>query len=354
MSLKIKSFKQIFVNMADWVATKSERLLDFSEGSIIRLLLESVATEIEEYYFKTYSNMLYAMENSIYNAFGFDKKSAEPSNGYLTITLADPQANDFVLQKGMKFRTRNYSSLLEFETKSNYLVSAGTKSFKVMVYCTSKGSDTNVLPNTIVTMVNPLSIVSDVTNEEAFITGRDEESDEERRQRFNNFIESRTRGTKQALEYGTLSVEGIRGCYVDDSKVGIVIVYCHDNAGNLDEYKKQEVIDTLEEYKVAGIPVFVQPIRKINVDVDVTIDVLKPYNSQAYKDKLELKIYEFLCMYTLGKDFILSDLNTYIRSLDSIAIKNCTINTPTKDISIENYQLVRYGNIKVTLVNYEG
>lgn len=354
MGLKMKSFKEILVDMADWVANKSNRLIDFSEGSVIRTLLEAVATEIEEYYFKTYINMQYAMENSLYDAFGHSRREATPAYGTLKITLNNPLTHELYLEKGTIFyaSTRNNKTTY-YSTQIPYKINVGVQTFEIVVYANVAGSEGNTLANTITHMTNHKVEIATITNPQAFTNGTEAETLEERRERFSQFIESRSKGTKKAIEYGTLEVSGVAGCYVDDSTTGIIRVYAHDSYGNLSNDLKESVAENLENYRSAGIPLFVLPITKKVVDVDIKIEVLPAYNVLAYKESIESSIYDFFNIFELGQDFMISDLNAYIRNLDGIAIKNCKVLTPTGDIEVTKKELVTYGNISIELIDYE-
>src|SRR5690606_27715314 len=122
-------------------------------------------------------------------------------------------------------------------------------------------------------------LVSRVTNNERFLTGLDEETDEQRKQRFNKYIETRSKGTVSAIEYGTLEVDEVTGVWVDESRAGIIYVYAHDEAGNLPDFLKQKIEENLYHYRPASIPTFVLPINKIALDVVLNITIVYEYDS---------------------------------------------------------------------------
>lgn len=69
--LKLKNASEILKNAISFVTHATNKITDFTVGSVIRTLLESVSLQLEEFYFKIYDGFLYAVENSIFNAFGF-------------------------------------------------------------------------------------------------------------------------------------------------------------------------------------------------------------------------------------------------------------------------------------------
>jgi len=116
---------------------------------------------------------------------------------------------------------------------------------------------------------------------------------------------------------------------------------------------RNRVIKNLENYRPAGIPVFVQPIVKNELDVSLEIHVLPSFNNETFREYLRVKIEDFLDDFVVGQDFIESDLNAFIRGLDEVAIKNCIVKSPVGDVSIGVNELVRSGMIDITLVPVE-
>lgn len=353
MGLKIKSFQDVIKDMVDWVAQNTTKLIDFSEGSAIRTLLEAVAAEFAEFYFKMYKTAIWAVENSIFQSFNFPKREATKAYGTLRLSFNGPLDVDQVIPAGTMFSTVSSDSnqIVYFETTQDYTVPAGATYADITVYCTEPGTKGNVPSNSITQMINPVSFVVSVTNPERFNTGRDEETALERKQRFSKYIDSLHRGTKAALEYGTLEVPNVTGVYVDDSKTGIVYLYAHDGNGDLPDDLLKAVEANLENYRAAGIPVIVTPITKILLDVVVDVYVLPNYNNTTFKQYITAKIEEYLDSFVAGQNYQESDLNAFIRELDEVAIKNCIIKTPSQDQEIAVSQLIRSGNITVNLIN---
>lgn len=351
MGLTMKSFQDILKGMVDWTAQNTSRLIDFSVGSAIRTLYEAVATEIEELYFRMYRNFQWAIENSIYESFGFTKIPATEAYGDLKLTFSSALPVALEIPEGTRFMAPlPNGTVLYYETRQAYVVPVGSTEAVIQVYCTVPGTIGNVAANTITRMVNPISYVSTVTNEQRFITGKDEETDSARRARFANYVQTRTRGTKKALEYGVLEVPQVSGVYVDDSQIGIVRIYAHDAAGDLPDDVKNQIIANIENYRPAGIPVIVLPTVKIlqNVEVELELDPL--YNNGNFIQYVQGSIENYLNSFVTSEDLLLSDLNAFIRSLDTVGIKNCTILTPSQDVTVENFQLIRSGTVTINVV----
>ena len=352
MGLKIKSFRDLTRNMIDWIVQNTSKLVDFSPGSAIRSIIEAVASELEEYYYRMYKNFNWAVENSVYEAFSFKRREATPAFGEVVLTFSYPLLEEITIPAGTTFTTstRYMSDVpLYFETRQPYTVSVDSEKATLVVYCTEPGEIGNVAPDTITVMVNPINYVSTVTNPERFLSGRNAETMSERKQRFTKYVDTRARGTKAAIEYGTMEVEGVAGVYVDDEQVGIVNVYAHDASGNLHDDLREKIIENLENYRSAGIPVFVMPINTREIDVEITVTVLQQFNNESFKHYLKTAVENYLNHYTTSQSLYLSDLNAYVRRINEIAIRNCKISTPREDVVILPYELIRSGEIAVIL-----
>lgn len=347
MGLTLKSFQDVLKGMADWVTQQSNKLVDFTTGSMIRTLLEAVATEVEEFYYRTYKNFQWSVENSIYNSFNFQPQPAVKANGSLTLTFSNALTSTLTIPIGTQFATTGQNPLY-FQTTSAYTISVGATTASITVYCTTPGTIGNVGANTITVMTNPISVVSTVTNPSAFLTGMDEETPAQRKARFANYVNTRARGTKRALEYGTLEVSGVAGVYVDDSQLGVVTVYAYDSAGNLSSTLQTSIQNNLENYRTAGIPVLVTPIVKLTTDVSVTLTVTSLYNTTSFIQYVQTQITNYLNAFSASDPLYLSNLNAFIRGLDTTGILNVQITTPTADIITAKYQLIRAGNVTVT------
>jgi uncharacterized phage protein gp47/JayE len=350
MGLKIKSFQSILTGMVDWITTNTTKITDFTVGSGVRTLLEGVASSIEELYFSMYQNIQYAIENAIYNAFGFTQIPAQPSSGTLTLTFYKALSDVAYLPTGTEFATSGANPLY-FVTEQDYTIAAGSTSADLIVYCTTAGVAGNVNANAITIMTNPISIVKSVANSLAFTSGEEAESTSARKQRFNKYIQSLARGTVAAIQYGCLEVNGVAGAYVDDSLVGVVNVYCHDSNGNLSDELKAKIIANLENYRAAGIQVNVLPIVKTLVDIAMTVTVTAADNTSAYKTSLETNLTNYLNNFTVSEDLLIFDLSKFVGNLDTTGITNVKVTSPADDVMVATQDLIRPNSITVTLVS---
>lgn len=348
--MKTRKLSEILTRMIDKVMVGTDRITDFSPGSAIRSLLEAVALEIEQYYRLTKENIEWGIQEGTVDAFDFKRKQSRKAYGDVKIQLYNPLGQRYYLPRGTVFTStdRNYNQ--QYETLVDYYFEEGVSEAIVEVYCTQKGEYGNIPEHTLDTMSNASSLVRKVDNEYSFNTGQNLESVEDLKERFHLFIESRGRATSKAIQYGTLSVPDIEGVYVYE-QVGRVLVYAHDKNGNLSDSLKQEIINSLQDYRPSGIKLDVVSTEKVTVDinVDVVISNKERINS-TLKEHIENVIRDYLNNFKVNQDLIITDLTQNIMNIDDNLIYDLKYNLNQDNYITQPQQIIRPGNIVVNLV----
>lgn len=347
----MKTFSEIVNGMANWITSNTSKLTNFHVGSVLRTLLESIAVEIEGLYFQMRKGFNDASENAIFNSFDFHRFPALRATGTLTIKFKYALTDPITIAKGSKFFTIPLNGKqVYFQTTRDYVFGIGSTMSDIEVECIDSGVIGNVPSYSLRYSVIQLSQVSDIFNAQAFYTGKPEESKEERKKRFNRYIDTLARGTVSAIQYAALKVPGVAGAYVED-QIGYVNVYVHDAAGNLPEDLKQQVIRSILEYRAAGIDVIVLPVIKRTIDLDVSVSVRPGFSLEEYRSAVQQAVTSYLNYFTVSRDVVQADLTRFIMDVDINAIANCHMNLD-QDIPINTFELVRAGTISVTVDNY--
>lgn len=356
-TFKFKTADTIISRITDEILINTDKINDFTTGSITQTLVEAEATEIEQLYYLTYENIKHAIDESVLNAFGFVRKTATNAYGDVIITFNVPTASDMYIPKGTHFycSNENYSQI--FVTKEEYFVPANSNAVKVTVYCTEKGTVGNV-PSGVIDRSNDIGGVCDVINPEAFATGQDDEDLITTQTRFRGMIQSLAKGTRQSLTYAVLNVPNITGCYLYEETYGTVLVYCHDANGNLSPKLRQQVADVLEEYRPAGIKVIVLPVHKSLVNLNILVklsDNRLATNDFSLMLKQELETY--LDSFTVGQPLYKSDLIQQVMNSQVLGITDTKVEmSVTPDVALANDAYVADDtpiNINGTLVRQE-
>lgn len=347
----IKSVNEIFASLLTWVASGTDKLTDFNIGSAVRTLLESVALQLEEFYFDMEQAIRYAIDNAIYDAFGFEKQQATKATGYVTVKFKEATEARMLITKGTLFSTSSMSgNPLYFEATEDTFVPVGVTEVLVPVQCTTTGLAGNINIGEITTIGASSIYVDSVTNNVGFYGGNEEETNAQRKLRFREYIRSLQRGTREAIAYGAKTVQGVAGIWVDDSYIGFVRLYAHDAHGELPDDLKNAILTTLDEYRAAGIEVEVLPIVKNIMDLDLTIIFKDDAATEVYATKLQTLLTNYLNSFSVSKNLYMSDMIATIMEGYKDVIVNIVINKGS-DTELQNNELIVAGTVKVTGVH---
>ena len=314
MSLKIKKFQDIFESLVTWITSDNSKLSDFNIGSALRTLTESFALQVEEFYFNMKQNVEYAIETAIYKSFGFEAIRQEYASGYVKVNFIEALENSIVLPAGMVMSTSfTNSKVVYYTTTDDVTVEAGSTEALIQVNCTEAGTIGNCEIGEIDTLITGNSLIESIENITRFVSGVDAESKADMKARFKEYLKSLGRATRESIEYGVKTVDGVAGVYVDDNYIGFVNVYCHDKNGDLPEDLKKEITIALEDYRAGGIEVKVLPIVKHPIDLtDLTLIVKDNSEIESIIESINLMLTNYLNNYSVSTDFYLSDIITLI------------------------------------------
>jgi uncharacterized phage protein gp47/JayE len=192
-------------------------------GSLIHAVLMPIAVEIQRLH--SYSEdaltmgfLLYAIGNALDDKaaeFGLTRRPATQSTATLLVT-GDEGA---VINNGSRFSTQGDfavgSSGVEFEVINGpYTIAPSQTTVLVEARSVDPGAHTNVDPDTIVLIVDPLPGITDVNNPDAAEGGTDVEDDEELRfralTRAGQLPASGNKATYVALGLNNIAVGGVR------------------------------------------------------------------------------------------------------------------------------------------------
>ena len=347
--MKFKRMSDIYSRMVDYTITSTNEVNDFSVGSVMRSLYESLSIELEQFYILTRENMHEAIEKGVYGSFGFERQLAQKSYGVVRLEFHTPLQNTITISRGSKFSSSLKDYQQVYETINEYYIPAGTVVAELNVTCIRPGEIGNIPANTIDIMHTPASNVKRVYNPNAFQTGQNEEPIEELRTRFNAYIKSLSRATIPALDYGTRTVPQVSGVYISEVP-GRVTIYAHDRNGDLPDDVKKMIENVMYHYRPAGIRVDVKPVTRqaVNVTVDVVLSN-KNAITDRFRTHISQEIERYLNNMQTGKSLILSDLSSTIKLIDRQLIYDVQFITPTENVTLKGSEVIRAGQVVVNL-----
>lgn len=339
---------EIYSRLVDHTITNTNEINDFSVGSAMRAIYEAIAIELEQFYVLTQENIREAIAQGVYSSFGFERRQAVRAYGVVQMYFHNETQHDIIISRGTRFSSNQSSYPQVYETLEDYRVPKGSLAAEVMVYCTSPGSYGNVPANTINVMHSPVVNVREVTNPQAIQTGKDEEPLDELRSRFRLYIESLSKATIPALEYGVREVPEVSGVYIDE-RTGMVTIYAHDNNGNLPEELKRKIEENIHHYRPAGIPVRVEPVKRVSVDIDITVTLTnKAFVTNRFRTTIKDTVEHYLNSMGTSEHLVISDLIRVVMNIDRQLIYDVDLNLEG-NIYLEGYEIIRAGEINVIL-----
>ena len=320
-----KKATDIVKDSINQILTHTDRINDFTPGSVTRTLVESEAIEIEKLYYYTLENLQQAIDDSVTSAFGFERKQATYAYGNVTIVLNSNLTQDMVIDRGTRFYSSQPAYEQVYRTMVAYRIPKGTRSFTIQVYCTVLGSYGNI-PSGVIDRTDDIGTIASINNREAFNTGQDEETPDQTKIRFRKMIQSLSRSTDQSLVYAAETVPGVVGAYLYESTYGSVVLYCHDLNGDLSTDLQRQIADKLVEYKPAGINVFVRPTHKtlvsLNVQITVSDDNLK---QRAFLQIVRRALSNYINQFTVGEPLYVADVLQKVMDLSDTGILDASV-----------------------------
>ena len=349
MGLKLKTFSEILNKMIGWMVTRGSKISNFTVGSVIRTILEAISLEIEAVYYEMSKGYKKALQHSVFYSFGFSKKSATPSSGMVTVRFKSELPYNMVIPQGYKFSTVPVrGKVLHFAATQDVACASGDTVANVPVECTTPGTIGNVPSGAIQICVTPLPFTQSVFNRVDFTNGQEEEDIAEVKKRFTEYIQTLSKGTVSAVQYGCLTVQGVTGVYVEE-RIGVLDIYIHDINGDLPTALENSVRETLLDYRAGGVEVRILPVNKRPVDLSVQIILNSGFDDARYQKLVQESIADYLNSYTVATSLMRADLIRFVMNIDTVAIQNVNIDL-SEDRIVQNSEKIRAGNITVVVL----
>lgn len=230
MTIQIKNAGTIKTDFIAFLRSAIEEndgpnVTDYNVGSVLNVLVEAFADVLENYYFDLFQVTKDSLEN-IYNGFNFfkipGKKALVTLTIYIDAELAALTANYFSIARGTKVQTEDGS--VQFEIVDDYSPSTitlsssgefiGKAQYIVQAMCVDTGTAGNVSENAITKFS---SAIININNFSYWIRnasssgGADAENEATMKLRFQKYLISLRRGTKESLDYAMSSNAAFTG-----------------------------------------------------------------------------------------------------------------------------------------------
>lgn len=370
---QIKDFASITASCINWFKAVSAKVTDFSVGSVARTMLEAPAIEIDEAYQKFFIGVKEAIPVSVFTTFGFEKIAAESASGVIRFSTGGTLATaPITVPAGTVVRVPGSSKT--YATLAAGTIEIGQSYVDLLASAQSAGVAGNTASGTITEMGTNVAGIAVVTNPAPLINGRDEETDDERKARFQGYISTLARGTKSAVEYGARQAKLVDGNgliteyvahaavvepWLDDplEPVSLIYVYIHNGASATSSAlvaQAQKVIDGYYEggvavpgWKAAGVNAVVWAASDVDVDVTGVLTAMAGYDKPTLIAAATEAVKAYIQGLNVGAPVILAELIAIIKR-DVEGVYNITLSSPTADVACDISEKAIPGTVVIT------
>jgi uncharacterized phage protein gp47/JayE len=202
--------------------------------------------------------------------------------------------------------------------------------------------------------------VDAVTNANPLSNGREEETPDEQKSRFQKFISSLSRGTLPAIEYGatTAVITDENGDVIERVVDARAFEFIPERLGEVDVYiwngvgqASQDLIDEVQKilhgyydsngkpvygYKPAGIMVTVYSASAADVYIKINIKPEDGVELEELKPYIEREIADFFSALKQGDTLIQTALETRVKLIDGIYDVKIELSTDGETYSYDN------------------
>lgn len=374
-SLNIKSFATLVSDQVTAIQAKSNTLLDFSIGSILRSFVEG-SSGVVLWIQQLIVTLLVTIRASTSSGsdldtwfadFGFARNSASAATGQVTFARFTATSSALIpvdSQVTTADGTQTYNVIASttnsfYDAAQNgYVIPSGISSATVPVQAAKAGAAGNADIGTVTIIVGSIPGVDTVSNASAFAGGADAESDDDARQRFQDWIASLSKSTKNAIGYAISQVQsGITYSltenydYNGDPHPGFFYAVVDDGSGNPSDDFIASVYNAVDI--VRGFTVSFAVFKPSTISADVTLTLTLSTTDTAIIASVKTLVHDAIDNYisALGMGVILpyskiSQLaygaSSYVTNVSSI-----TLNGGTSDLIATSKQVIRTGTITV-------
>lgn len=359
MSFKALTESQIVANLINTYTSLVTTSDDMNSGSVLRSTFEAFAQELKRLYQNMQESAAEVQKTAAYTMFGFPLNPATAAYTMQTITVTQAPITDTVIPAGTTVAVPNTN--IQYKTPASATFPAGQTSTTVRVVCTQLGSIGNKLANTITQLVTPITGLTGVTvtNAQDIRNGSDLETNDQRTNRFQQWVNSLHRGDLRALLYGSKTAQlvdnygyineqvtksqvvegsGLNTIYVDNgyyTTSTALVTQCQqvingytDSAGNI-------VIG----YKGAGIPSTVVKATIQSVTLSVKVAPQAGYTFAMIQASVANSLTALVQSLDVGQVLTLAAINVAIGTTPGVS--NFSIVGPVADTTPANGTLLK-------------
>ncbi len=374
MAFNLRNFNAITGSLINRVTSTTTRTTDFNVGSVLRTILEAVAIVLEDLYINIWQGLLDAIETAVYKGFDFKRLQPTAASGIETFTTSVAAVAAIVIPQGTLLRVPGTTK--EYTTTVVGQIDIGQTEAFIRIQATVTGTISNTIPSSVTELDASISGISSVTNESAFRSGSDLETQLERRDRFRRFIVSLARSNKEGVEFAARSavIEDSNGIVIESvtdalvyeefltdatAPAGFFEVFIYNGQGGTTAElvaEAQKIIDGFTDdsgekiagYRAAGVLATVKFAEEITVNVDADVSFETNFSLSELQDTIEDAITTVFESSSIGDSVLINDIICAIKNVAGVF--DVTMNSPTANVTVLFNQVGILGTITLTEV----
>lgn len=289
MAFQLKDFVSIAASMLNHARASQSDITDFSVGGVARTIMEAPAIEIEELYQRAFAGIMEAIPTAIYRGFDFSYGEATAASGFVTLDFAEPLGDGLTIPAGTAFLAP--ATGITYLTGAAIRIPSGSADARLRVVCSRIGSVGNVGADAIQAALNLALPAGTNVGNNSIVSGRDQETEAERKTRFADYIKSLARGTPDAVLYAVKSAKVLSSYGAVQEMVarvgrveepGRFDVYIYGSAGIASDElvaQAQKIIDGYRDesgelvpgYRPAGVNTTVRAMAERSIDIALNV-----------------------------------------------------------------------------------
>lgn len=277
---------------------------------------------------------------------GLSRIKGSKATGQIIFRLDAPLEYEITVPKGTICTTADGS--LNFVTSEAITIIRGASFGMAEAEAEKSGTQYNVPPKSITTVVTYFSVGISIQNSSSFSGGTDDETDGCLRKRIMHSLKNIPNGANREYYISLAkSVDGIQSATIVSDDVAHKLTITLGGRGNQPtETAYRNVQSVLSEQKAVGVAFIVKKAELVNVDVKINVRTKGGYSfDNVIKPKIVSNITEFFNNLSVGETVTLAALSNAVFDIEGI--ENYNFGDMT-DIPISSAQLAKLSSITAT------
>ncbi len=374
MQLSLQNFASLVQTMAAGVQAASRQLIDLTAGSVLRAVLEanaSVALWMQWLILQVLQTTRAATSSagdldSWMADFTVTRLPSTSASGVVTFSRFTALAAALV-PVGALVRTADGTQTFVVVPSSGnpayspprngYVLALGVAALDVPVQAQTAGSAGNVLPGSVTLLATAMPGIDAVFNPAPFQNGVDPESDDAFRNRFTNYLDSRSRATPLAIGYAIKSIQqGLQYTILENSdasgswRPGSFVVTVDDGSGTPSTSLLATAANAVESVRPVGVIYTIQPPVIVSVTISAALTVASSVQKSIVAANVSSAITAFVDTLPIGAPLPVTRISQVAYAADPavVNVSQVLINGASADVIPSATSVVKVSLVTVS------